>query len=96
MEEFVKHDHGKTEYHLIPPLAEEEMARVLMFGAEKYAPNNWKKTPDLKRYYNAARRHMALWLKGEQFDSETGKHHLAHAMCCLAFVAELELEGRLK
>lgn len=96
MEKFNKHDINKTEYHLIPPIAEEEMARVLMFGAEKYSPDNWRNVPDCKRYYNAARRHMTLWLMGDQSDPETGKHHLAHAMCCLSFIVELELEGAKK
>ena len=37
-----KDDDGKLRYDLIPPLALEEVVRVLTFGAEKYGPNNWR------------------------------------------------------
>ena len=89
-----KHDHGKPRYDLEQTLAIEEYIKVLTFGAEKYSPDNWRKVPDLhRRYYAAARRHMASWKKGEAHDGESGLHHLAHAMCCIAFLLELELEG---
>ena len=35
-------------------------------------------------------------MDGEELDPETNLSHLAHAMCCLLFKLEIELEERLK
>lgn len=88
-----KFDGGKLRYGLIPPLAQAEMVKVLTFGAEKYEPDNWKKVPDSKtRYFDALERHVWAWKMGEQIDPESGIHHLAHAMCCLAFLYEHDVK----
>ena len=86
-----KYDQEKPRFDLIPPTAEEMLARVLTFGAKKYAPNNWMLVEDASnRYIAAALRHINAHRKGNYFDDETGEPHLAHAMCCLAFILELE------
>lgn len=86
-----KFDQGKTQYGLLPPNALKEIADVLTFGAQKYAPDNWKYVADgHRRYFDAAQRHMWAWKMGEQSDPETGINHLAHAACCLMFLAELD------
>lgn len=89
--EFTKHDNGKLRYGLIPPLAEAEMVGVLTFGAQKYSVDNWRKCDDMSRYVDAALRHISAYRLGEFKDSETGMHHLAHAMCCLSFIVDIEL-----
>jgi hypothetical protein len=49
--------------------------------------------PDSKRrYFDAMQRHMWAWKEGEVNDPESGKHHLAHAMCCLMFLYEHDVE----
>ena len=84
-----KFDGNKLEYGLLPPLALEETVRVLTFGAQKYERDNWKKVPESKRrYFDALQRHLWAWKQGEQNDPEDGKHHLAHALCCLMFLYE--------
>ena len=84
-----KFDGDKLQYGLIPPMALKEMVRVLTFGAEKYEPDNWKNVPDSKRrYFDALQRHLWAWKEGEQIDPESGTHHLAHALCCCAFLYE--------
>lgn len=91
--EGIKFDDGKLDWSLLPIEPIEEVIKVLMFGAKKYAPGNWKKVDDHKRrYYNAAIRHLTAWQKGEKFDSETGANHLAHAICCLIFLLGRENE----
>ena len=88
-EEGRKFDGGKLEYGLLPPKALEAVVDVLTFGAQKYARDNWKVVPDSKRrYFDALQRHIWAWKMGETFDPESGKHHLAHAMCCLMFLYE--------
>jgi hypothetical protein len=87
-----KFDGGKLQYGLVPPLALKATVDVLTFGAEKYEPDNWKVVPDSKRrYFDAAMRHMWAWKEGEQIDPESGKHHLAHALCCLHFLYEHDI-----
>lgn len=84
-----KFDGGKLEYGLIPPKALEATVDVLTFGAQKYERDNWQKVPDSKRrYFDALQRHLWAWKQGEQIDPESGKHHLAHALCCLMFLYE--------
>jgi hypothetical protein len=84
-----KFDGGKLEYGLLPPKALQATVEVLTIGAEKYARDNWKYVDDsLRRYFDALQRHIWAWKQGETFDPETGKHHLAHAMCCLMFLYE--------
>jgi len=87
-----KFDGGKPQYGLLPPLALKATVDVLTFGAEKYEPDNWKNVPDSKRrYFDALQRHLWVWKEGEQMDTESGKHHLAHALCCLMFLYEHDI-----
>lgn len=84
-----KFDGGKLQYGLVPPNALKATVEILTFGAEKYEPDNWKWVPDSKRrYFDAAMRHLWAWKSGEQNDQETGKNHIAHALCCLMFLYE--------
>jgi hypothetical protein len=85
-----KDDSKKLRYSLLPLVALEEVVRVLEFGAEKYAVDNWRKVPDGKvRYWDAAMRHVLAYKRGELLDPESGLSHLAHAICCLMFIEEL-------
>jgi hypothetical protein len=57
------------------------------------ADNNWRLVDKARsRYLAAARRHMAAYNLDESRDPESGLHHLAHAICCLNFILELELD----
>ena len=88
-----KFDSGKTRYGLLPSKALKEVADVLTVGAKKYAPENWRYVENGKeRYFDAALRHIWQWKDESKTDAETGKHHLAHAICCLMFITDLELQ----
>lgn len=91
--EGVKADAGKARWDLVPWAGMTEVVHVLTHGAAKYAPDNWKKVPDhRRRYLSAALRHMTAWALGEIRDAESGRPHLAHAVCCLLFLIEREGE----
>lgn len=88
-----KLDTGKVKYSLVPPLAHEAHAKVVTFGAFKYAPDNWRYVPDAElRYLNAAFRHIHSHNRGHIIDPESGLPHLAHAIASLSFTLELFLE----
>ena len=87
----MKFDDAKTRYDLIPPEALEQVARVLTFGAQKYDNDNWRKVKrKRRRYFAATMRHLCKWIGGERYDIETGLSHLAHAVCCILFMLDME------
>lgn len=87
----LKFDDGKPMMRLIPPKAEIEMAKVLTFGAAKYGVGNWQHVEGgATRYLDAMMRHINSYRQGEQIDAESGLNHLAHAMCCAAFLLEMD------
>jgi len=89
----LKYDQGKLRWDLVQPLAVQEYVKVLTFGASKYKPHSWRLVEDHRnRYFAALLRHVWAWWLGERTDPESGLHHLSHAMCCLAFLMEPELE----
>lgn len=89
----IKYDSAKPKMNLLPPKAIVEVAKVLTFGAEKYDAENWRKLDDLQNRYTAgALRHIFAHMDGEKLDPETGLSHMAHALCCLLFKLEIELE----
>ena len=91
----VKYDSGKLKWTLLPFRAINEVLEVLAFGAKKYAADNWKIVPEARtRYVDAAFRHLSDWHLKERLDGETGKSHLAHAVCCLLFLLWFEQEDR--
>lgn len=88
-----KFDSEKPKMYLLPPKATVEVAKVLTFGAAKYDEDNWRKLENAQnRYSGGALRHIFSHLDGELEDPETNLSHLAHAICCLMFKLELELE----
>jgi hypothetical protein len=80
----VKQTTGKTEWHLLPWREVEEVVQVMMHGNTKYAEESWKLVQDKEKpYFSAALRHIMAWMRGEKQDPESGRSHLAHAVCCL-------------
>lgn len=87
-----KYDQGKADWSLLPWEALEDVVGVMMFGAQKYGPDQWRDVPDAKRrYWSAAQRHLISHLQGEASDDESGLPHLAHAACCVLFLLAMEV-----
>lgn len=82
----MKFDADKPLVDLIDADALEELAKVLTFGAKKYAPHNWRKGISYRRLIAAAFRHLLAIMRGEDRDLETGLPHAAHLMCCAMFL----------
>lgn len=83
----VKFDEGKLRFDLLPPHALEKLVEVYTYGARKYADRNWEKGMAWSRTFGAIMRHAWKFWKGEDYDKESGLHHMAHAAFnCLALV----------
>lgn len=84
-----KDDAGKPQWDLLPMAEVEDVVKVLTYGAKKYPePDNWKRVPSARnRYYSAALRHIVAWKCGERLAPDSKLPHLAHAVCCLLFLA---------
>jgi len=81
---------GKLRLDLIPPEAEEALAEVLTYGANKYADRNWEKGMKMLPITASLRRHLLKWLKGENKDDESGLSHLKHVLANAAFLVTME------
>lgn len=91
--EAMKFDTEKVGVHLLPFDALEGIAKVLDFGAKKYAERNWELGMAWHRPFGALMRHMWEWWKGNDKDPETGLSHLLHAGCCILFLISYEMRG---
>ena len=91
----MKFDKRKPRMSLMPKGVINSVIAVLEFGAGKYKEDNWKRVEDGRtRYYDATMRHVGAWWDGEKNDPETNMPHLAHAVCCLAFLMWLDDEQK--
>lgn len=70
------------------------MVEVLEFGAKKYSPDNWKKGLDQKEVIESMLRHAFALLTAiqegkpdDQYDKDSGLHHIGHIMCNCMFYA---------
>lgn len=69
---------------------------VMMLGAAKYGPFNWRKNAVKHSVYiNAARRHLDLLEAGQDNDEESGEPHEAHVMACMGIVIDARETGNL-
>ena len=87
----MKYDDGKTPLDLWSPDVLVEIAEVLSFGAKKYEAYNWAQGLSYRRVFAALLRHLWAFWRGQNLDDETGRHHLAHAGCCLMFLLHYEM-----
>lgn len=81
-------------WHLLPDGPVREVVGVLTYGASKYRERNWEDGLVYSRVYDSAMRHIDAFRAGTLMDAESGRHHLAHAVCNLLFLLDYELGGR--
>lgn len=81
----LRHNEGKLKWSLVHFKSLTPLVDVLMFGAKKYAPDNWKKGLDRKEILESMQRHLAALFDGEERDSESRLHHIGHIMCNCMF-----------
>jgi len=57
----------------------------LEFGADKYAPDNWRKGLHREETLESIQRHLIELMNKKEFDSESQLHHMGHIMCNAMF-----------
>jgi len=77
---------GKLRYDLVNPKAMEDFVQVLTDGAVKYYDRNWEKGLTWCSVIASLKRHLAAIEKGEDYDKESGRLHIAHAACNVHFL----------
>lgn len=55
----LRFNEGKTRYDLVPAFAQEQYARVLTKGAQKYAERNWERGMKWSKVIASLERHLA-------------------------------------
>ena len=91
MERGEKFNEGKLKWSLVSWKALEPMVQVLMFGAKKYAPNNWKKGVSYTETCESLQRHINSFLEGEDIDKESKIVHIGHILCNAMFLSYMFL-----
>ena len=88
-----KADSGKLRLTLVPRQIIRDIAVIRMYGTDKYKdPENWKRV-EIERYRDAAFRHFLAYLDDPSgVDEESGRPHLWHCACNIAFLCEMEGE----
>jgi len=86
----------KPQLQLIPPALNDETAKALARGAEKYGVFNWRKNNvEVMTYLGAMKRHIDKFLNGEDIDPDTGAHHLGCAAAGCGIVLDARQYGTL-
>lgn len=87
---------AKPPLHLIPPAGNDEQAKALACGAKKYGVFNWRLSKvQYTTYLAAMKRHIDCIIDGEEFDAESGAHHLGSVMAGCSIVLDARRHGRL-
>lgn len=81
-----RHNSGKTQVRELDPAFIMGLGEVLTASRSKYEEGNWMKETKFSTPYESAMRHLMKFWSGEEFDEETGKHHLLHAATNLMFL----------
>ncbi len=86
MSQAARYNKDKPQYSLIDLTALEPCARVLEFGAKKYARDNWKKGMPVTQILDSLLRHLGALRSGELIDPESGLPHIGHIQCNAMFL----------
>lgn len=71
-------------------------AMAMMDGAEKYGPYNWRENDVVAHIYiDAAMRHLMAWFEGQETATDSGVHHLGHAIACCAILLDAQANNNL-
>lgn len=79
----------KSRLDLVPPALSLCTAEVMVNGAIKYGPYNWRSAKiRLSVYLAAAQRHLLALMDGEDVADDSGCHHAAHIAANMAIILD--------
>jgi len=84
----LRYNKGKLRYDLAPAFAQQEYAKVLTMGADKYGVSNWRNGMKWSNVIASLERHLEAIKRGEDYDKESNLLHSAHIMSNAAFLTE--------
>lgn len=97
-EQALRYNADKNRLALVPSSLIEGVAKVLTYGAKKYTietpegiidgANNWRKGLPWMSVTDSLKRHLEAFVRGEDYDPESGLLHLEHVGCNIAFLLE--------
>jgi hypothetical protein len=86
----------KVSLDAVSPFAILEESLAMMDGEMKYGYRNWRdKAVRARVYVNAAKRHLDLWLEGQERATDSKVHHLGHARACLGIILDAQATNQL-
>ena len=85
-EQALRYNQGKLQWSLVDFDSLEGLVRVLEYGKNKYARDNWKKGMPVTQVSESLMRHLFAYLRGEDVDFESNCRHLSHVMCNVMFL----------
>lgn len=88
-----RYDQDKLRMSISPWLGFAEVMAVAEYGAKKYDAHNFRKGLQSTALADAAFRHLAKWMAGEDVDPDSGCEHLAHAAWNLLVALEQKVRG---
>lgn len=89
----LRYNQGKPKWSLVHFKSLEPMVKVLMYGANKYAKDNWKNGLDRQEILDSMQRHLAALIDGSEIDPESQEHHIGHIMCNCMFYSFFNVRG---
>lgn len=85
---------GKLPMNLVPVSTNTSIAKVLDFGAKKYAVHNWRRSMSWVSVIDCIERHLAKFKAGEDVDDESGLRHIEHILANVAFLNEFHFTAQ--
>jgi hypothetical protein len=82
----LRYNQGKLEWSLVDFDSLEGLVRVLEYGKNKYARDNWKLGMPVTQVTESLMRHLFAFAKGEDVDPESGCRHISHVLCNAMFL----------
>lgn len=86
VEQSTRYNNGKVQTREVYPDFIMGIGDVLTASRAKYEHYNWCKPTKLSTPYESAMRHLMQFQSGEDFDKESGKHHLLHVATNIMFM----------
>jgi hypothetical protein len=82
----LRYNNGKVQTREIDPSFILGIGEVLTKSREKYPEMNWALPTKLSTPYESLQRHLLQFWSGEDFDKDSGKHHLLHVATNVMFL----------